>query len=118
MQILPIITLAMLGHASAKKHGKNKACEFTFSCTSTNDCDAPKMEAWITQACQGIGGSKILESGGIYTMYGDFTGYHGMCLCAHGNTKDHNYVITPGVLYSGGTATLNCDVAAPYSCQS
>ncbi|KAF5684395.1 extracellular 5 [Fusarium denticulatum] len=118
MQILPIVVLAMLGQASAKRHGKNKACEFTFECTTTNDCDTAKMEAWIFQACQGIGGDRTVQSGGVYTGHGDLTGHQATCLCAHGNTKDHTYDIASGALYSGGKAKLNCDVTAPYNCQS
>ncbi|KAF2088685.1 extracellular protein 5 [Saccharata proteae CBS 121410] len=114
--IFPEISLAFfLFLASASARGKNKPGSFQYSCSETN-CDLDSVNAWLLQACQGIGGSDLTEHGGAYSTTGDVVGGVAICLCARGQTKEHDYTISGD--YPPGTATLRFNLDAPYRCQS
>lgn len=79
-----------------------------------NGCQADLLDKWILQACQGIGGSSLTQQKDINN--GWFIGREAICLCAHGDTDEHDYVISDPP-YSPGNASLKNDVKETYTCK-
>ena len=110
-----LVLLSLLLPALTSARGDNKPGQFEYSC-STTPCDPDGVDRWLLQACQGIGGSELTAHGSSYSSTGDVVGGTAICLCAHGQTKEHDYTISGD--YPPGTATLRFGVGAPYWCQS
>lgn len=106
MMALPFLVLA---------RGDNKPGQFEYYCDQP-DCDEAGVLRWLDQACKGIGGSELTSSGGSVSSTGQTIGGTGICLCARGQTTEHDYTISGD--YPPGKATLRFDVGAPYTCQS
>src|SRR5947209_220843 len=95
-----VTALAASGFAITK-HGSPRGCYFQYNCNGQN-CDMSGVQSWITQACEGIGGSNSYcwtQNGGQILA---------KCGCAHGNTGNHHYEISGP--YPAGTAELVCNV--------
>ncbi|KAI5360364.1 hypothetical protein Slin14017_G085390 [Septoria linicola] len=114
MNLIATLLVTILPLSLAR--GDNKPGRFDYTCTSKDNCDITKVDAWLLQACQGIGGKELTDHGPWYTSTGDIIGSGAMCLCARGQTKAHSYTISGD--YPPGTAELKFDSKAPYTCQS
>ncbi|KAH9824461.1 ECP5 protein [Teratosphaeria destructans] len=123
LSILPII-LGLFFLSATAKHGKNKPCNIEFVCDPqvqlAKKCDEQKMTDWVNQACKGIGADSVAFAGLTYDMKLNPIGYHAVCKCAHGNTKDDDYVISDDTgQWTKGTAMLRCsapDVIGQFGC--
>lgn len=106
---ITILSLALLISARTK----NKPVTFVYTCEHPK-CDGDGVSRWLLQACQGIGGSNLTEVYFLNDEHGQFIGKSTICVCAHGQTKNHNYNISGP--YPPGTATLRMDVTEKKTC--